>query len=172
MAACRGDQEVLGVVLSFDIDEVFVNVEMLGAEIVKVDRFGVHLELSGEKANGLGEATDRKNIEPFDHSRLCGIGRGHQQAIAPFGNGLDGHPEYTFDRLGFAGEGRLAENRVVAGPVAGDLAAGHQQPQRNRQIEAVGILLEIGRSCACKAERCERSSHALVFAFLTRSYPA
>ena len=47
---------------------------------------------------------------------------------------------------GLAGEGQLADDGVVAGPVEGHLTAGQQQPQRDRQIEAVGVLLEIGRS--------------------------
>ena len=35
---------------------------------------------------------------------------------------------------------------IIAGPVEGDLAAGQQQSQGNRQVEAVGVLLQIGRS--------------------------
>jgi len=52
---------------------------------------GVHVDLPAQEANGLGQAADGLNIEPFDDGRLGGIGRGNQQAIAPFGNGLDGH---------------------------------------------------------------------------------
>jgi hypothetical protein len=42
--------------------------------------------------------------------------------------------------------GQLADDGEVARPVESDLAAGQEQPQRDRQIETVGVLLEIGRS--------------------------
>jgi len=44
------------------------------------------------------------------------------------------------------GEGQLADDGEIAGPVERHLTAGQQQPQRDRPIEAVGVLLEIGRS--------------------------
>jgi hypothetical protein len=136
----------LGVVLAFHIDEVLVHVGMLGEKLLEVDRFGVHLELAGEEADRLGQAADGINIEPFDDGRLGGVGGGDQQAIAPFGNGLDGHRQDAFDRPGLAGEGQLADDGAIAGPVERDLAAGQQQPQGDRQVEAVGVLLQIGRS--------------------------
>src|SRR5271157_5891790 len=71
---------------------------------------------------------------------------GHEQPIATLGDGLEGHREDSLDGPGLAGEGQLADDGVVAGPVEGHLTAGQQQPQRDRQIEAVGVLLEIGRS--------------------------
>ncbi len=39
---------------------------------------------------------------------------------------------------------------VVAWLVEPDLAAAHQQPERDRQIKTVGVLLEIGRSDVAK----------------------
>ena len=58
------------------------------------------------------------------------------------------------DGPGVAGEGELADDGVVAGPVEGHLTAGQQQPQRNRQIKTVGVLLEIGRSEVAKRTSC------------------
>ena len=40
----------------------------------------------------------------------------------------------------------LADDGVVARPIEGHLAAAQEQPQRDRQVEPVGVLLEIGRS--------------------------
>ena len=73
-----------------------------------------------------------------------------QMRIVGLGDGLEGHREDSLDGPGLAGEGELADDGVVAGPVEGHLTAGQQQPQRDRQIEAVGVLLEIGRSEVAK----------------------
>jgi len=42
-----------------------------------------------------------------------------------------------------AGQRQIAADREISGPVEGDLAAAQEQLQCNRQIEAVGILLQI-----------------------------
>ena len=47
---------------------------------------------------------------------------------------------------GVAGEGQLADDGVVAGPVEGHLAAAQEQAQGDRQVEPVGVLLQVGRS--------------------------
>ena len=140
------EQGALGVVLALDVDEVLVHVGMLGEELVEVDRLGVHVDLPGEEADGLGQAADGIDVEPLDDGGLGGIGRRHQQAVAAFGDRLDGHRQDALDRPGLAGECQLADDGEVARPVEGDLAAAQQQPQGDRQVEAVGVLLEIGRS--------------------------
>ena len=147
VTAGRGDEQgALGVVLAFHIDEVLVHVGMLGEEFVEIDGLGVHVDLPGEEADGLGEAADRIDIQSLDDGGFGGVGPGHEQPIAALGDGLEGHREDPLDGPGVAGEGELADDGVVAGPVEGHLTAGQQQPQRNRQIKTVGVLLEIGRS--------------------------
>ncbi len=55
----RGDQEgPLGVVLALDVDEVVLRVRELAEDLVEVDGLGLDVELSGEEADGLGEAAD------------------------------------------------------------------------------------------------------------------
>jgi len=151
MGTCGGDEQgPLGVVLALDVDEVFLHVGVLGEEIVEIDGRGVHVDLPGEEADGFGEAADRIDIQSLDDGGLGGVGCGHKQPIAGLGDGLESHRENSLDGPGLAGEGKLADDGVVAGPVKGHLTAGQQQPQRNRQIKTVGVLLEIGRSEVAK----------------------
>ena len=59
MAAGGGDQDrPLGVVLALDVDEVLLHVGELAEDLVQVDGLGLDVELSGEEADGLGEAGD------------------------------------------------------------------------------------------------------------------
>ena len=118
---------------------------MLGEELLEVDRLGVHVELAGEEADRLGQAADRVDVQPLDHGGLGGVGGGHEQAVAAFGGGLQGHREDALDRPRLAGEGQLADDGEVARPVEGHLAAAQEQPQGDRQVEAAGVLLQIGR---------------------------
>ena len=55
---------------------------VLGEEIVEIDGLGVHVDLPGEEAVGLGEAADRIDIQSLDDGGLGGVGRGHKQPIA------------------------------------------------------------------------------------------
>src|SRR5271154_3604905 len=97
---------------------------MLGEEFVEVDRLRVHVDLAGEKADGLGQAADRIDIEALDDGRLGRIGPGNKQAVAAFGDSLNGHRENALDGPGVAGESQLADDGAVAGPVESDLAVG------------------------------------------------
>ena len=60
------EQGPLGVVLALDVDEVFFHVGVLGEEFVEIDGLGVHVDLPGEEADGLGEAADRIDIQSLD----------------------------------------------------------------------------------------------------------
>jgi len=63
MGTCGGDEQgPLGVVLALDVDEVFLHVGVLGEEFVEIDGLGVHVDLPGEEADGLGQAADRIDI--------------------------------------------------------------------------------------------------------------
>jgi len=132
----------------------------------------VGADLAGEEAVDLGQAADGKDVQPHDDGSLGGVGSGHEHSIAPFGDGLEGHRQDALDRARLTGERQFPDKGEVARPVDGDLTAAQQQPQSNRQIEAVGVLLEIGDRPrrACEAERCGRSHPVLIFAFLERSY--
>ena len=123
MRTCRGDEQgPLGVVLALDVDEVLFHVGVLGEEFVEIDGLGIHVDLSGEETDGLGEAAYRIDIQSLDDGGLGGVGRGHEQTIAALGDGLEGHGEDPLDGPGFAGEGQLADDGVVAGPVESDLS--------------------------------------------------
>ena len=147
MAAGRGDQKgAFGIVLALDVDEVLVHVRMLGEELHEVDRFGVHLELPGEEAHGLGQRSHRIHVDAFDDRGFRGIGPWHEQPIATFEDSLERHREDPLDGACLPGQRQFADDGVIAGPVERDLTAGQQQPQRDRQIKTVGVLLEVGRS--------------------------
>ena len=85
------------------------------------------------------------SLNPFTHPIPSGQGAPNNHSLS-----LEGHREDSLDGPGLAGEGQFADDGVIAGPVERDLTAGQQQPQRDRQIEAVGVLLEIGRSEVAK----------------------
>ena len=67
---------------------------------------------------------------------------------------FEGHRADSLDGSGLAGECQLANDGVIAGPVERDLTAGQQQPQHDRQIKTVGVLLEIGWSEVAKRTSC------------------
>jgi len=52
----------------------------------------------------------------------------------------------AFDRPGVAGKSQLADDGEIARTIEGDPTAGQQQPQGDRQVEAVSVLLEVGRA--------------------------
>ena len=58
---------------------------------------GVHVDLPGEEADGLGEAADRIDVQSLDDGGLGGVGRGHEQPIAALGDNLEGHREDSLD---------------------------------------------------------------------------
>ena len=147
VAASSGDQEsALGVVLSFDVDEVLVRVGMLGEQLVEIDGLRVHVNLSGQEADGFSQAADGIDVEALDDGGFGGIGPGNEQPVATFEHGLKTHRQDALDGAGLAGESQFAHDGIVAGPVEADLTAAHQEPQRDRQVEAVGVFLQVGRS--------------------------
>ncbi len=85
------------------------------------------------------------DVEPLDDGGLGGVGGGDEQAVAVLGGGLQGHGQHALDGPGLAGQRQLADDRERAGPVEGDLPAAQQQPQGDRQVEAAGVLLQVGR---------------------------
>ena len=46
---------------------------------------------------------------------------------------------------GLAGERELADDGIRTGPVEGDLSAAQEQAQGDGQVEAAGVLLQVGR---------------------------
>ena len=116
----------------------------LAEDLVEVDGLRVDVELAGEEADGLGQAADRIDIEALDDSGFCGIGGRHEQAVATFGGGREGHREHTLDRPRLAGQSQLADDREVARPIERRSARCQQQAQRDRQVEAAGVFLEVG----------------------------
>ncbi|HME18604.1 MAG TPA: hypothetical protein VKF15_02575, partial [Nitrososphaerales archaeon] len=86
----------------------------------------------------------------FDDRGFRGIGPWHEQPIATFEDSLERHREDPLDGAGLPGQRELADDGVIAGPVERDLTAGQQQPQRDRQIKTIGVLLEVGRSALAK----------------------
>ncbi len=119
---------------------------MLGEQFLEVNRLRVHVNLSGEEADGFSQAADRIDVEPLDDGGLGSIGPGNEQPVAAFEHRLQTHRQDAFDGAGLAGESEFPHDGIVAGPVETDLAAAHQEPQRDRQVEAVGIFLQVGRS--------------------------
>ncbi len=79
-------------------------------------------------------------------------GAGHVSSL------FEGHRADSLDGPGLAGEGQFADDGVIAGPVERDLTAGQQQPQRDRQIKTVGVLLEVGWSEVAKRTSCRACS--------------
>jgi hypothetical protein len=55
-----------------------------------------------------------------------------------------GHDQDPLDGTRLAGQGQFTHNGERARPVEGDLSTPQEQPQRDRQVEAAGILLEVG----------------------------
>jgi hypothetical protein len=104
---------------------------MLGEELLEIDRLRIHLDLSREEADRLGQAADRLDAEPFDDGCLRGIGPRYKEPIGTFEDSLKGHREDALDRACLAGERQLADGRVIAWPVEGHLAAAQEQPQRD-----------------------------------------
>ena len=111
----------------------------------EVDGLGLDVELAGEESDGLGEAGDGEDVEPLDDGGLGGVGGGDEQAVAALGDGLERHGEDALEGPGLAGECELADDGEGAGPVEGDLPAAQEQPQGDGQVEAAGVLLEVGR---------------------------
>ena len=85
------------------------------------------------------------------------VGVGHQDPLAALGGGLECHSQNALDRRVSPVRRQFADDGVIAGPVERDLTAGQQQPQPDRQIKTVGVLLEVGRSELSKRTYCEAS---------------
>jgi len=49
-----------------------------------------------------------------------------------------------------AGRRQLAADREVSGPVEGDLAAAQKQLECDRQVGAVGVIVNVGWSGPCR----------------------
>ena len=146
MAPRRGDhQGPLGVVLALDVDEVLLGVRQAAEDLVEVDRRRLDVEGAGEEADRLGEAPDGEDGDPLDDRGLGGVGRGDEQAVEPLGGGGQGHRQDPLDRPRLARQGQLAHDREPPRPLEGHLPAAEQEPQRDRQVEPAGVLLEVGR---------------------------
>ena len=117
-------------------------------DLVEVDRRRLDVEGAGEEADRLGEAADGVDGDPLDDGGLGGVGGGDEQAVEPRGGGGQGHREDPLDRPRLARQGQLAHDREPTRPLEGHLAAAEQQPERDRQVEAAGVLLQVGRGQA------------------------
>ena len=98
-----------------------------------------------KKADRLGQAADRIDVDPLDDGGLGRVGRWDEQAGSLLGGRLQGHRQNSLDRPGFAGQGQFADDRQTC-------PAGRRQtwplptsnPKRDRQVEPAGIFLEVG----------------------------
>ena len=84
MSARGGDQDgPLGVVLALDVDEVLLHVRELMEDLIEVDGLWLDVELSGEEADGLGEAGDGEDVEALDDGGLGRVGGGSVERHLP-----------------------------------------------------------------------------------------
>ena len=72
---------------------------------------------------------------PFDDRRLGHVGMGQQHAGLMRRARRESHRERTADGTEVALEANLAQNHLVAEPVFGQLAAGHQDAERDGEVE-------------------------------------
>ena len=114
-------------------------------ELGERDGGDLDVQVDAEEADGLGQAADRIDIQSLDDGRLGGVDGGHEQPIATLGDGLEGHREDSLDGPGLTGEGQLADDGEIAGPVERDLTAGQQQSQRDRPGANVHWLVSLRR---------------------------
>jgi hypothetical protein len=81
------------------------------------------------------------------YRKRAGAGFTHYRQPAGLGlQALVAAPLACLWSAGLLSERQLADESEVAGAVEGDLAAAQQLPQRDRQVEAVGVLFQIGGS--------------------------
>ncbi len=82
----------------------------------------------------------------LDHGRFAGAGGGHHQFRDAALGRRHRHRQGALDRSHAAVQGQLADRGEVLQLIGQQLTRCHQQRQRDRQIEAAGVFLEIGRS--------------------------
>jgi hypothetical protein len=119
-------------------------VRQLLEDLGDVDGRRLQLELAGEEAHRLGQAADGIDRDPLDDGGLGGVGRGDEQPGAALGGGGQGHGQRALDRAGLAVEGQLADDGEVAGAVQRHLPAADEHAQGDRQVEAAGVLAQVG----------------------------
>ena len=77
--------------------------------------------------------------------RLAGAGPGQQQPRQPVAARALGDRERAAHRADLAGQRQLADHRAAVDGVVVDLAAGDEQRDRQRQVEARADLAQVGR---------------------------
>ena len=88
----------------------------------------------------------RADVEPLHHARLGQVGLRHEEAGASGGPRRDGHGEDAADGTEVSLEAHLAQVRAIGQCIAGELAAGDQDPERDRQVEGRSVLPDRDRS--------------------------
>ena len=140
-----GDEHrALGVILPLDVGEIFFVMRELFEGGLDVDRFGLDLELAVKESDPLGERADWIDGQSLNHRGLGGVGGGDEDSIAILSARGQGHRENPLDRAGFAGQAQFADDSEVSTALDVELAASHQQSQRDRQVESAGVLLQVG----------------------------
>ncbi len=142
-----GDRDrPLGHLLAADVGEIDVVGGVLVEPLVEPRRRGLDVDLAGEEGDGLREAADGDDFDLFDDGGFGGAGGGHDEAAkAALLGGGDGHRERALGRPREAVEGQLADDGVLLEPVGGELPAGGEHAERDRQIERRGLLGQLGR---------------------------
>ncbi len=138
-------QGALGMLLALDLAEIH-RVARVGLEqLLRVDPGGSDLPGPGKELRGLGQRVDPDHLQPLDHRRLGGVLPRQEQPPDPQLAATGGHRQSSLDRLEAAIQAQLAQQQVLGQPVLGQLAAGGEDPHRDRQVERRALLAAVGR---------------------------
>ena len=136
VAARRGDLErPLGVLLAADVGEV----GPLGARAGGVRRRRLRRIGRPATVQEVGEPRQRGDagdLDPLDQCRLGSVRLGDQEPGVARPAGAQRGVQRSPDRPQLSAQGQLAGERVALERLGGHLAAGGEQPDRDREIEA------------------------------------
>lgn len=143
-AGRRYHQGSLGELLAADIAEVNVVGVEPGEGLVDAGGEGLGRQVSGQDANRLGQAADAEDFYTPDDSRLPAIVGRHQELADAAFLGFHRHGQDALGIADAAVQCQLAGEGPVLECIGAELTRGHQQAQGDREIEAAGILGQVG----------------------------
>jgi len=146
MAARRGDNDgPLREFLAAHVAEVNVIVVEMPRNLVHAGGHRLGGKVAGEDADRFRQAVDAKDTHLFDDRSFASIGAGYEQARqAAFGRGHR-HRQRSLDGTDTAVERQFADHCAVAQLFGQQLAGGDEHAERDGQIEAAGVLAQVGR---------------------------
>lgn len=141
VSARGGDFErALGLRLAFHFAEIRVDMRSSARRRLEARQ----LRLAAQMRHHLQQRSRRKNVRALGKRSLGRIALGHHERT-PGGPRLQCHGKRAAHRAQLARERKLTYEFMRCERLGRDLTARRQYAERNRQIEAAGILGQIGR---------------------------